>query len=195
MMELDNFHRFESRPLAEGEFFLIFLSQRKKDIPDLGKQRRILTHLCVDSEVGFVRYKAYVVDVCQRLNARAYIYYMPRRYADVQVAMIQELAQRLTGPCANRGLAQVFESCAAKCVAREHRTWLVDIDVKDEAVLQEVRDFINDECVPLGDKIVDVMETRSGYHLITRPFHLLSFQARYPDIDLHRNAATLLYAP
>lgn len=194
-MEIDNFHHFESMPLAEGEFLFLQIIQRKKDVADLGRQRRIISHFCADNQVSLSSYKSHLVDICRRMNARAYIYFGPRVYRDVHVGMLQELATRLTGAHSDRGIKNLFASVCGKTCAKGKQTFLVDIDVKDETFLQEVRDFVNNDCVPIGDKIVDVMETRSGWHLITRPFDVKYFQARYPDIDLHRNAATLLYAP
>lgn len=37
--------------------------------------------------------------------------------------------------------------------------------------------------------------TKSGYHLITKPFDMQVFRERFPDIDVHKNNPTNLYIP
>ena len=38
------------------------------------------------------------------------------------------------------------------------------------------------------------LPAKSGYHIITEPFNLQQFKEKYPDIDVHKNNPTLLYA-
>lgn len=46
---------------------------------------------------------------------------------------------------------------------------------------------------PKGDKILAVIPTLNGVHLITKPFNLQKFKELYPLIDVHKNNPTLLY--
>ena len=49
-------------------------------------------------------------------------------------------------------------------------------------------------CRPDGSKIVTLLPTKSGYHVITRPFDLKAFKDNGGnDIDVHKNNPTLLY--
>lgn len=181
--------------LESGEFLYIYILQRGKDIADFGVTRRRLMNYYADNEKPLSTYRDEIVDLCQTLQARAYIYYTPRCYRDVHIAVLQELAQRLTGEHSNRGIARLFSSLSGKCLSKKQRYWLIDVDVKDEATVQEIRQFINDQCEPVGDKMIDRVETKNGFHLITQPFRLDEFQAKYPDIDIHKSGPTLLYAP
>ena len=44
-----------------------------------------------------------------------------------------------------------------------------------------------------SDKVFMTVPTKSGVHLITWPFDLGQFKAKYPNIDVHKNNPTLLY--
>ena len=70
----------------------------------------------------------------------------------------------------------------------------MDIDTKDMRFVSIVADEIN-TLQPSGDKIVATIPTRSGYHLITTPFRLDTFNVNHPDIDVHKNNPTILYIP
>jgi hypothetical protein len=76
--------------------------------------------------------------------------------------------------------------------------WVVDIDTKDKAYLLNTVNLIS-ECDPVGDKYVELISTKNGYHFITRPFNIKQFKdtwnKRYPDEcpDIQKNGSTLLY--
>ena len=42
-------------------------------------------------------------------------------------------------------------------------------------------------------KFIAEVKTKSGWHLITKPFNIQKFKEKYPDIDVHKNNPTLLY--
>jgi hypothetical protein len=35
--------------------------------------------------------------------------------------------------------------------------------------------------------------TKSGIHIITRPFNLKNFKEKYPDVDVHKDNMVILY--
>ena len=74
------------------------------------------------------------------------------------------------------------------------QAWVVDLDDCSE-VNQEIVSFIG-QLEPIGiDKIVAKIPTKSGFHLITRPFRLDKFKAKFRGIDVHKNNPTVLYIP
>ena len=73
------------------------------------------------------------------------------------------------------------------------KKWVVDIDTKDMDEVKRIESLIN-SCRPDGSKIVTLLPTKSGYHVITRPFDLKAFKdSGGNDIDVHKNNPTLLY--
>jgi hypothetical protein len=91
---------------------------------------------------------------------------------------------------------------------KEDKTWLVDIDDfgPDSNKVKVVMSIIRNHCEPYDDKknkkIVAVIPTRSGTHLITKPFNLQAFnkfkQAELTDdgeVAVLPDNPTILYAP
>ena len=77
---------------------------------------------------------------------------------------------------------------------RESRKWIVDIDVLSLAAVREVESFIqmhNNK----DTKILGILRTKNGYHLLTTPFRVDEFRKKYPEHEIHRNNPVNLYIP
>jgi hypothetical protein len=61
-------------------------------------------------------------------------------------------------------LLKTFSSCASKTDTTDHsnKKWLYDIDTKDERIINEIRQFINNQT---PEKIIE-LETKNGFHFI-----------------------------
>lgn len=81
--------------------------------------------------------------------------------------------------------------------------WIIDIDDPTDGCISE---FIEYECEPIhytmqgshriyDNKIYDYIQTKNGYHIITKPFNLKQFREKYPNVDVHKNNPTILYIP
>jgi hypothetical protein len=73
------------------------------------------------------------------------------------------------------------------------KTWVVDIDDTGSDYNEML--LLIDSLQPEGGKLVTIVQTKNGLHLITKPFNLQDFRAVYPDIDVHKNNPTVLYIP
>ena len=85
------------------------------------------------------------------------------------------------------------------------KLWVIDID---EKILSPMMlSFLEYNCDPIskweGDhlgfhthfnsKIIATIPTKSGWHIITRPFNLQQFKDKYPEVDVQKNNPTLIY--
>ena len=150
-------------------------------------------------------------------KARAYIHVQKQNHKDVSLHMMVDLAQRIqNGNMYQQGL---FDSVVGQIKTQEKR-WIVDVDMKDENVLIRIMNLINNSCKPLDiinethlhksdgsvevtydydPKVIKVIPTKNGYHLITKRFDVMSFnkimslQGDVPDIQ--KKNPTLLYLP
>ena len=98
----------------------------------------------------------------------------------------------------------VFESCSGKFVDKDGKHWVVDVDdcplYGENQMTPKWKFFAEDirQCSPEGDKVELVMPTRSGVHLVTKPFNHHEFQriarSRGLDVpDIQKNHLTLLF--
>lgn len=145
--------------------------------------------------------------LCDTLNMRAYISINYKSMKRVTLNTMAEYANRIANNDFNKPYS-IFDSCAAKYVERADQLWIVDVDKEDAdhysigtpiTVDELVEDYIKiiESCEP-KKKIVTVIPTKSGKHIITHPFNIIQFGARAPrsksiDAFVKKNNPTLLY--
>ena len=78
----------------------------------------------------------------------------------------------------------------------KEKKWILDIDnVEEEDIL--MLHFI-DTLEPnsnSGHKVLQSIKSKSGIHLITKPFNVEEFKKKYPEIEVHKDNPTNLYIP
>ena len=204
-----------------GDFYMLYVFKRKKDQPEDEKDNhqsvRTIKTYCIESVDHLERRYDEIKQLCEMFKARAYIHVQKQNHFDVSLNMMVELAQRIqNGQHNQKGL---FDSVVGQVKTQEKR-WIVDVDMKDEDALMKIMKLINNGCKPLDvvnethlhksdgsvvvtydydPKVIKVIPTKSGYHLITKRFDVMEFnkimslQGDVPDIQ--KKNPTLLYLP
>jgi hypothetical protein len=179
----------------EGDFYMLYVFKRKKDQPegerDNHQSVRTIKTYCIESIEHLERRYDEIIQMCEMFKARAYIHVQKQNHFDVSLNMMVTLAQRIQdGNTNQKGL---FDSVVGQIKTTEKR-WIIDIDDKDTKELVNITSLIH-SLRPEGDKLEAVIPTKSGYHLITKRFDVLSFKYKYPNIDIQKKNPTLLYYP
>ena len=204
-----------------GDFYMLYVFKRKKDQPegerDNHQSVRTIKTYCVDSIEYLDRRYDEIKQLCEMFKARAYIHVQKQNHFDVSLNMMVELAQRIqNGQHNQKGL---FDSVVGQIKTQEKR-WIVDVDMKDENALMKIMKLINNGCKPLDivnethlhksdgsvvvtydydPKVIKVIPTKNGYHLITKRFDVMEFkkymglQGDVPEIQ--KKNPTLLFYP
>jgi hypothetical protein len=204
-----------------GDFYMLYVFKRKKDQPegerDNHQSVRTIKTYCIESIDHLERRYDEIKQLCEMFKARAYIHVQKQNHFDVSLNMMVELAQRIqSGQHNQKGL---FDSVVGQIKTQEKR-WIVDVDMKDEDALMKIMKLINNGCKPLDvvnethlhksdgsvevtydydPKVIEVIPTKSGYHLITKRFDVMTFnkimslQGDVPEIQ--KKNPTLLYYP
>lgn len=180
---------------SKGDFYMLYIFKRKKDQPegerDNHQSVRTIKTYCIESIEHLERRYDEIVQLCEMFKARAYIHVQKQNHFDVSLSMMSALAQKIQNGSHNqKGL---FDSVVGQIKTQEKR-WIVDIDTKDLEELVEVAEFIYN-LRPIGNKVINTIPTKNGFHLITERFDVKSFGDRYPDIDIQKKNPTLLYYP
>jgi hypothetical protein len=180
----------------ECDFYMLYVFKRKKDQPENEKDNhqsvRTIKTYCIESLERLDRRYEEIKDLCEMFKARAYIHVQKQNHKDVSLDMLVELAERIkNGNTNQKGL---FDSVVGKIKTLEKR-WIVDIDNNDEDFDRAIQEYINTQCLPLGNKIEANIPTRNGHHLITQRFDVKKFREKYPDVDIQKKNPTLLYLP
>ena len=183
----------------EGDFYMLYIFKRKKDQPENERDNhqsvRTIKTYCVDSVEYLEKRYDEIKQLCEMFKARAYIHIQKQNHKDVSLEMMMSLAERIKNGSHNqKGL---FDSVVGQLKTYEKR-WIVDVDLKDEMVVQKIAYIIN-SIKPEGDKVISTIPTKNGYHLITKRFDVLEFnkymslQGQLPEIQ--KKNPTLLFLP
>lgn len=184
----------------KDEFYMLQILHRSKD----GKtkyepadkkisQQTIKTYYISSPE--YLDYKmSEIKDLCHLFNARAYINLNKKSWEQIALKSLEVLAQTIIKKEWHSIKSIIDTACGQTGACDKNKTWIVDVDTKDENMLKEVIDVIG-KCEPLDvEKVVDVIPTLHGYHIISKPFNKMKFYENYShSIDIHDNNPTLLY--
>ena len=184
------------------KYYVIELMRRGKDNPDMPAANYHFKNYYIYSWRDLERYKEEIKNICELLRLRAYCSVNYKLMSQVALDTMAEQARRIAAHDYKKFYA-IFESCSGKFVERDNSMWVIDIDgwVSDDD-LYDLQNYIDRMDSRYEKKLVFVMPTRNGVHLITRPFNLKQFKDgfianfgnRFETIpDIKKNHLTLLY--
>ena len=181
----------------EGDFYMLYVLKRKKDQPegerDNHQSVRTIKSYCVNSVEYLEKRYDEIKQLCEMFKARAYIHVQKQNHKDVSLNMMVALAQRIQD--GNHKQQGLFDSVVGQLKTHEKR-WIVDIDTKDVSLVENVTAVINVDCEPIGgDKIIEIIPTKNGHHLISEKFNVKTFKEIFPEMDIQKKNPTLLYYP
>lgn len=177
-----------------GDFYMLYILKRKKDQPESERSNhqsvRTIRTYCIKSIEQLESRFEEIIMMCEMFKARAYIHVQKQNHKDVSLNMMVALAQRIQD--GNHEQQSLFDSVVGQLKTYEKR-WIVDIDEKEISPIMLAH--LEHNCRPLGDKIIAIIPTKNGHHLITERFDVKTFSEKYPEIDIQKKNPTLLYLP
>ena len=214
---VDNFELI--KPLLHfpnhGDFYFLQLLLRKKDGLDVpngsDNQRRLVRDYHVTDVKQLDEWRDEIIRLCNETGARAYIRLNKRNYKTIAMAYAQETLKKAR-------LGEAFGNTYGEINSvigrypeghKEDKTWLVDIDdfPPDSIKVMEVKGIIAN-CEPVDEegkpsKVIAVIPTKHGTHLIARPFNLQRFNEQKcveltdqtSEVAVLKDNPTILYAP
>jgi hypothetical protein len=191
---IDNFELI--KPLLkfpnDDIYYHLQVIRRGKDHPELPAANRVIkSYFIIDiNDLDF--YEQEIKNLCKLFGARAYINLAPKSIKKTTMLQLKYLAQRAYEGDFKK-IWRSWNTCAGEIKGEEPR-WVVDID--KQLSEEEYNRFLKylTYLEPLGNKVIVKIPTKNGIHLITKPFNIQQFKEQCPDIDVHKNNPTLLYA-
>lgn len=178
-----------------GLFFHLQVIRRGKDHPDLPSANRVIKTYYVESQEYLEKIKDEVIQLCKLFKARAYINIAEKSFEDLSKLVNFKLSERIyTGDF--KKIYKLFNSCAGELKSKSVR-WIIDIDNLDDEipVLQWLDQYFEKYYDIYRIYLYAQIPTKSGKHLIIcSPFNIQEFKQAFPNIDIHKNNPTLLYA-
>ena len=179
---------------SDDDFYYLQIIQRKKENSGLGSNSRIIKNYYVGS-ISYLESKYdEIKDICKLFNARAMLRLNKRSYKKVALSTMVNIANSISNN-EYSFIKKSYDRACGVCHNDKNKSWILDFD---EAVdinnKTEVIDFIN-SLEPFGNKVLIELPTKSGIHLITKPFNLSTFSVKYPNISVHKDNPINLYIP
>lgn len=180
--------RFENK----GDFFYCNILLRKKDMnTDKANHQsvRVIKDYCFYSVEDLDRRYDEIKKLAEVFRARVYLGVNRLNDSQVTIRMIKSLAERIES--GNNNCRSLWASTVGTLSAQGEKRWIVDIDENELYLLNQVKEHI--QCLePDGDKIICEIPTKSGIHLITKPFRLDKFLY---SMDVQKLNPSIMYIP
>lgn len=190
-MKIDNIEQI--RKIMEfdkfGEFYYISIMQRNKDGVKVASShdncRRIRTFYVFSLE-EFDRVIPFIKEICDKINARAYIELNRKDIFQCQLECIKRLVECIEHQTTKS--RAIMDSVVAGAPSKD-KLWMIDADgkISDDPIIGDIIEHIEDR----HGTHHAVIPTVNGCHIITSRFDPRDFQ--FEDCEIKRNAFTLLY--
>jgi hypothetical protein len=192
-MPIDNidkilpFLNFES----EDDFYYLQILQRKKENSQLGSNSRVIRNYYIKSTQYLLNRYDEIKKLCDVFNARAMIRLNKRSFEKVGFKAMTNLANTMM----NREYSFLSKSYDRACGLGHNdseKKWILDIDFKLKPEwLESMREQLN-SYEPVGEKIIEIIPSKNGCHIISKPCDLRNFNQ---SIEVHKDNPTNLYIP
>lgn len=216
---VDNFERI--KPLLHfpnhGDFYFLQLLLRKKDGMDVpngsDNQRRLVRDYHITSPEMLDEIKDEVTRICNETGCRAYIRLNKRNYRTIAMAYAQETLEKARKGEEFGNTYGEINSVIGRYPEghKGDKTWLVDVDDfgPDSEKVKRILEIIR-KCEPLDEdddgelpkKVLAVIPTRSGTHIVSYPFNLQKFNefkkvelTDESEVAVLKDNPTILYCP
>lgn len=189
----DNFRQIEQLLNFEDDdtFYYLQILRRKKD-NEQAKSVKVIRNFYIDSIDKYKGLETTIKQMCDYFNARAYLRLNRRKWDKVAYKMLE-----FSGKYANyqdfKAFRNVFSKACGNSNVEDPRIWVVDVDGEMNEFIQPLIEKLQQD-IQKDYKIIDVLPTPNGYHIITNPFNVKSFRYNFPDISIHKDNPTILYS-
>jgi hypothetical protein len=195
---LNNFKLIEDNILnfkSDDDFYFVQILKRRKDNPGMEVDMKVIKNYYIDNLDYYYKKQQEIIDTCNGHNARAYIRLNKRSYKKTALMSLKLIAEYIAG--ANyRACKSMFDSAAGQYHSDENKKWIIDLDGGDitPAFIMQIETYIS-QLQPQGPKLITIIPTKNGKHLIVEPFNLQLFKQDYGYIDVHKDNLSPLYIP
>ena len=180
-------------------FYNVALIGRKKDNALVDGKVKSYT---IDNICDLDKYKQEIITICDALKVRAYISVNGKSHKQVTLNALVKYTNNIAQDCFNSSRG-IYDSAVAQFVDHKKQLWIIDVD-KDDSFDKSVDELTDlyiktiESCKPYK-KIVTVIPTKSGKHIITHPFDASEFYLKIGELAklgsnlIKKNDVTLLY--
>lgn len=165
----------------EDKYYVIELIKRNKDHATMRGNNIHFKNYYINKLSDIDKYQQEIIMLCDMFGMRAYMSINYKSYERVMCDTMAEYARRIAAQEFAKPQA-IFESCSGKYFDTHNKLWIIDVDeddVDDEntnvfQLAMKYKRIVTDFCKPYNTQF-DLIPTRTGLHLITKPFDVNAF--------------------
>lgn len=179
---------------TEDDFYFCQIIKRKKENPDVGSNSIVIKTYYIRSTEQLDKLMPEMILLANAHNARVCINLNKRSFERLAYQNLKKITDIILNK-EFRHVCSAYDSVCGEFSNEDthNKKWIIDIDTKGREANDVLRCIDNLE--PKGNKLVAIIETKNGVHLITHPFNVMDFKQFFPKIDIHKNNPTILYIP
>lgn len=198
--KVDNFDLV--RPLLkwekEGEYYLVSLILRKKDstttFGNKNNSARLIKSYHFYNIEQYDQKKEEIIKLCDLFKCRAGIALNKKNNERIAYEILKQITERITSKNFN-GINGLLNTVNGQPLS-DDKYWLIDCDSENEFIT--VENILKDDRIkPVGDKILAVIPTYQGKHILTKKFDRKIFDficmEHLIKVEVHKNNFFALY--
>jgi len=178
------------------DFYFLQILQRRKDFSEknINKNTTLIKNYYIRNiEYLESRYDD-IKNLCEFFNARAMLRLNRRNYKKVTLMSLRLLTTHIISEDYKTS-NKVFDQACGRWHNERDKKWIIDLDGDyDNSEILEIR-YVLEEIRPKGDKVLSILPTKNGKHIITSVFDLGEFKLKYPSLGVHKDNPINLYIP
>lgn len=203
-MEVNNFEQIKALLdfRTKDDFYFLQILQRKKDYKESGKvngtnnNSRLIKAYFISSVEYLDFIIPEVIELCKLFNARAGINLNRRSFEQMALQHLRKITEQIINKSFNQS-HKAYTSVVGSYSNESDKKWIIDLDGEAKNSFDYIYNMNEVICniEPFGEKTICRVPSKNGSHLITSPFNVQEFKAKYPNVEIHKNNPTNLYIP
>jgi len=178
---------------SENSFYFLEIIKRRKENPEMERGQKLIKDFYVYSFEEYDELVPKVVALCEEHNARAYFRLNLRNAKAVALRYNVAVGTALLNE-SYKALPKLYASTVGGTQSDPDKTWVIDLD-NEEALPEFYTPMLNFIGSLRENAVVALIPTLNGLHIIARPFNRMEFAKIYPNVDIHKDNPTIMYAP
>ena len=174
--------------IDEGLFYICDLLYRSKDGSDLYRKEKICSYY-IDCKGRLLECKREIVRICNDTGARAYLNLSPVLSKAVMNKILLLSSERMFTENYTKPW-RIIDKAIGRSRARVGKKYLIDVDAEYLHLYDRMLDFLKEHHI----EIVVTVNTKTGKHIITKPFDVRTFNEEF-GLEVQKNIPTILYIP
>ena len=174
-MNIDNFDQLNSLLTfnSSDDYYHLQILKRKKENPEMKSNNILITTHFIKSATQLNTMKKDLIPICDATNARAYLNLNTKSFKRSSLEMLKDLAINISTEQYEGH--RLFNRASGKTNSPTNKKkWLLDIDDHNwiDNNSNELYSLLG-SCEPIGDKVIDIVDTKNGKHIICTPFNFI----------------------